>query len=57
MRHGSLQMNVIYGITKFQSQGCDGKIVILIQKIKVEKWVFNLYLRENKYNHIGIYIA
>ena len=35
LRHGSLQMNVIYMITKFQSLGLNGKLEILIQKIKV----------------------
>ena len=50
-------MNVIYGIIKFQSWGYDGKLVILIQKIKVEKWDFNLYFHKNKSNHVGIYIA
>ena len=37
-------MNVIYRIIKFQSSGYDSKLVILIQKIKVKKWNFNLYL-------------
>ena len=50
-------MNVIYRIIKFQSWGYDGKLVILIQKIKVKKWDFNLYFRENKFNYIGVYIA
>ena len=50
-------MNVIYMIIKFQRWGCDSKLVILIKKIKVKKWDFNLYFRENKSNHIGVYIA
>ena len=50
-------MNVIYRIIKFQSCGYDGKLVILIQKIKVKKWDFNLYFRENKSEHVGVYIA
>ena len=36
-RHGSLQMNVIYKVTKLQIYGHDGKLEILIQKIKVKK--------------------
>ena len=41
----------------FQSWGYNGKLVILIQKIKVKKWDFNLYFRESKSNHIGVNIA
>ena len=44
-------------IVKFRSWGNDGKLVILIQKIKVKKWNFNSYFRENKSNLIGVYIA
>ena len=50
-------MNDIYRIIKFQRWGYDRKLVILIQKIKVKKWDFNLYFRENKSNHEGVYIA
>ena len=32
-------MNVTYRIIKFQSCGCDGKLVILIQKIKVKNGI------------------
>ena len=32
LRHGSLQMNVIYKITNLQCWGHDGKLEILIQK-------------------------
>ena len=41
LRHGSLQMNIIYNITKLQSWGYDSKLEILIQKIKVKKLDFN----------------
>ena len=37
LRHCSLQMNAINKITKLQSWGRDGKLEILIQKIKVKK--------------------
>ena len=57
LRHGSLPIDVIYMIIKFQSQGYDGKLVNLIQKIKVKKWDFNLYFPGNKSNHIAVYIA
>ena len=50
-------MNVIYRFLKYQSWGYDGKLVILNQKIKVKKWDFDLYFRENKSNHIAVYIA
>ena len=43
LRHGSLQINVIYIITKLQSRGYDSKLEILIQKIKVKKLSFNSY--------------
>ena len=33
LRHGSLQMIVIYKITKLQSWGHDGKLDIFIKKI------------------------
>ena len=41
-------MNVIYMITKFQSWGINGKLEIVILKIKVQKMVFNLYFLRNK---------
>ena len=50
-------MNVIYRTTEFQRWGYDTKLAILIKKIKVKKWDFNLYFRRNKSNHIGVYIA
>ena len=55
MRHGSLQMNVIYRITKLQSWGQDSKLDILIQKIKVKKLDFNLYFLRNKFDCINVY--
>ena len=54
LRHGSLPMNVIYMIIKFQRWWYDSK---LIKKKEVKKWDFNLYFRENKSYHIGVYIA
>ena len=39
LRHDSLQMNIIYKITKLQSWGYDSKSEILIQKIKVKNWI------------------
>ena len=47
-------MNVIYMGIKFQRWWYDSK---LIKKIKVKNWDFNLYFRENKSYHIGVYIA
>ena len=48
LRHGSLQMNVIYIITKLQSWGHDSKSEISVKKITVEKLHFNLYFLRNK---------
>ena len=57
MRHGSLQMNVIYRITKLQNWGYYGKLEILIQKIKVKKMDFNKYFLINKSDRIHVYTA
>ena len=57
LRHGSLQMNVIYQITKLQSWGYESKLEILIQKIKVRKWDLNLYFLKNRSDHINVYTA
>ena len=40
-----------------RSWGNDGKLVILIQKIKVKKWDSNSYSRENMSNVMGVYTA
>ena len=40
LRHGSLQINIIYTITKLQSWGYDSKLEILIQKIKVKNRIY-----------------
>ena len=57
MRHGSLQMNVIYQITKLQSWGYESKLEIMIQKIKVRKWDLNLYFLKNRSDRINVYSA
>ena len=47
MRHGSLQINIIYKITKLESWGYDSKLEILIKKIKVKNQNLYLYFPEN----------
>ena len=37
LRHGSIPINVIYMIINLQSWGNDGKLKILIKKVKVKK--------------------
>ena len=54
MTHGSLKMNVIHKITKKQSYGDKGKKEILVQKIKVKKYNFDLYILMNESNRICI---
>ena len=53
--HGSLQMNVIYGIPQVQSWDDDSKLEILVQKIKVEKLDFNSYYHEFKSDNTPVY--
>ena len=51
LRHGSLQINVINRFMKFQSWGYEGKLVILIKKIKVKKLILIHIFRENIFKH------
>ena len=51
LRHGSLQMNVIYDIAKVQSWGHDSKLGISFQKIKD----FNSYFNMNKSDYIFVH--
>ena len=55
LRHGSLGINVIYGIPKVQSWGHDSKLDFLIQKIKVGKMDYNSYCHEYKSHYIPVY--
>ena len=57
MRHGFIQMNVIYKMTNLQSRGYNNKIEILIQKIKVNKLDFKLYFLKNESDRILVYTA
>ena len=55
LRHGSLQMNVIYDLAKVQSWGHDSKLEISFQKIKVKKMDFNSYFNMNKSDYIFVH--
>ena len=48
-------MNATYRTTKLQNRGHDGKLDIVIQKVKVKKMDFNLYFLRNKSNCIHVY--
>ena len=52
LRHGSLQMNVIYRIPKLQSWGHDSKLEILIKKKKKKKKDFISYFLKRKSDYI-----